>query len=169
MDAKIKMNRKEISLQNESELLSLIQLRGGIISAKNLYLQPHSSAVIRLTIKEQLFRVHLSLRRRHGNRGRPLDIHHLFNSEFYGETFYCLSRTHVVRLFMQACKKPLTPEDQHILSMFLKSHLSYAEAVAVKYNLGIRNFCASQRKRNIQIDGLYFPMKHSFSTPLVKK
>ncbi len=161
------MNRKEISLQNESELLSLIQLRGGIISAKDLYLQSHTSTILRLTIKEQLFRIHLSLRRRHGNRGRPLDINHLFNSEYYGQTFYCLSRTHVVRLFMQACKLPQTTTDKHILSMFLKKHLSYAEAIAVKYNLGIHNFCPSQRKRNIQIDGLYFPIKHLSPTSLV--
>lgn len=153
--ARKKREREKISMEFLSELSNPYFLRSEI--PKKYFYR------LKMLIKQRkIIKVYLSFKRGSGGTGLKLrgKSDRFFNEGFYEKTFYCIGRTGVVRLLMNACKKPRNPLHQHTLTAFLGSFLSHAEKIAVLWHLGIQKFSKSQLKRNIQINGVYFPIQY---------
>ena len=121
---------------------------------------PLVSLIQQLVTARCLIRVQMSFKKGVGKWPKRREERTYFNKGFYNTTFICLNRTALVRLFMQALKKPTTFLAKKRVTSLLRRHLTHAEQIAVLWSLGKRNFPRSQRKRNIQIDEVYFPIKH---------
>ena len=150
--------RQRVAQESEQKIFDLLKECDGCCELNDLLKTCSSYALTRLVNKRKLFRVYISLKRTTGSYKRWTQDH-LFKDEYFGKTFICLDRTSLVRLMYFACEKPQTPANQGILRRFLNRFLSDAEAIAVLWRLGIRKWSPSQKKRNIQIDGILFPQK----------
>jgi len=119
------------------------------------------SKIHKLFTEEGLIICKISLRKGTGKRNNDTVI---LEEKYREKTYICLDRTAFVRLMTHAVKKPTNPINQRVLTYFLNRHLTHAETLAILWMKGIRHFKHSQRKRNIQINGIYFPIKrHSES------
>jgi len=114
-------------------------------------------AMSRLANTGRLIRVYLSAQKGSGKFPRKDDSKY-FNEGFYNQKFVCIDRTALVRLFMHALKKPETLLAKRRVTTLCKRYLTHAEWVAVLWSLGIHHFARSQLKRNMQVDGKYFPI-----------
>lgn len=141
--------------ETDSFLLDLIRELGGYISINALSNLGLSQNYRRLLMRDEIgFSVLLSLKR-NGVSERNWTV---FKSAYKDKTFYCTSRTGLIRLLFDAVRYPKTLKERKVLTRWLKRHLTEAERIAVLIKLGIRKFDYTTRKRNIHADGIIKPI-----------